>query len=56
MKETTRQLLERLHLNVNPDTNIAALKVGQQQLVEIAKALHCNASVIIMDEPHFGHQ
>jgi ribose transport system ATP-binding protein len=27
------------------------LKVGQQQLVEIAKALYSNASVIIMDEP-----
>ena len=30
---------------------VAALKVGQQQLVEIAKALHTNAAVIIMDEP-----
>ena len=51
MNEKTRQLLSRLNLNVSPDTNIAALKVGQQQLIEIARALHTNASVIIMDEP-----
>ena len=51
MKEKTRQLLSRLNLNIDPDTRIAALKVGQQQLVEIARALYSNASVIIMDEP-----
>ena len=51
MKEKTKQLLARLNLSINPDTKIAELKVGQQQLVEIARALYSNASVIIMDEP-----
>ena len=51
MNEITKQLLARLNLDKNPDTKIVELKVGQQQLVEIAKALHVNASVIIMDEP-----
>jgi len=51
MNERTKHLLSRLNLNVNPDTRIAELKVGQQQLVEIARALYSNASVIIMDEP-----
>jgi ribose transport system ATP-binding protein len=51
MNEKTKQLLSRLNLAVSPDTKIAALKVGQQQLVEIARALYSNASVIIMDEP-----
>jgi ribose transport system ATP-binding protein len=51
MKEKTKQLLGRLNLTIDPDTRIAALKVGQQQLVEIARALYTNASVIIMDEP-----
>jgi len=51
MNEKTKQLLARLNLSISPDTKIAALKVGQQQLVEIAKALYVNAEVIIMDEP-----
>lgn len=51
MNEKTKGLLARLNLDVAPDTLIAQLKVGQQQLVEIAKALHTNAAVIIMDEP-----
>lgn len=51
MNEKTKQLLSRLNLAVNPDAKIATLKVGEQQLVEIARALHSNASVIIMDEP-----
>lgn len=51
MNKITKQLLTRLNLNLNPETKIIEIKVGQQQLVEIAKALHTNASVIIMDEP-----
>lgn len=51
MNEKTAAILKRLNLNIAPDTKIEALKVGEQQLVEIAKALHTNASVIIMDEP-----
>ncbi|HVS90429.1 MAG TPA: sugar ABC transporter ATP-binding protein [Mucilaginibacter sp.] len=51
MREATKELLNRLKLDVNPDTEIGELKVGQQQVVEIAKALLHNAGVIIMDEP-----
>ncbi len=51
MNEITKQLLSRLNLSISPDTKIVEIKVGQQQLVEIAKALYSNASVIIMDEP-----
>jgi len=51
MRKTTGDLLKRLRLSVDPDTKIAALKVGQQQVVEIAKALLFEAEVIIMDEP-----
>lgn len=51
MNEKAKQLLAKLNLTINPDTKIAEIKVGQQQLIEIAKALHSNASVIIMDEP-----
>jgi ribose transport system ATP-binding protein len=51
MNKITEQLLSRLNLKIRPETKIIEIKVGQQQLVEIAKALHSNASVIIMDEP-----
>ncbi|HEY6505365.1 MAG TPA: sugar ABC transporter ATP-binding protein [Chitinophagaceae bacterium] len=51
MKERSAELLKQLNLAVDPGTKIAELKVGQQQLVEIARALYSNASVIIMDEP-----
>lgn len=51
MNSQTKRLLEKVNLNLRPDTLISKLKVGQQQLVEIAKALHANAEVIIMDEP-----
>ena len=51
MQQQVTALLARVGLDVHPDTKIAALKVGQQQLVEIARALYTNAAVIIMDEP-----
>ena len=51
MNEVTKQLLSQLKLDLSPNTKVAGLRIGQQQLVEIAKALHSGASVIIMDEP-----
>lgn len=51
MRLRTLSLLEKLKLNVDPDTLIADLKVGQQQVVEIGKALLTDSDVIIMDEP-----
>jgi ribose transport system ATP-binding protein len=51
MKVRTQQLLDKLKLNISPDTLIYDLKVGQQQIIEIAKALLADCSVLIMDEP-----
>ena len=51
MNEETSAILSRLNLPISPRTKVESLKVGERQLVEIAKALHTNASVIIMDEP-----
>lgn len=51
MNAQTQQLLTRLKLHVSPDTPIHELKVGQQQVVEIAKALLTECQVLIMDEP-----
>jgi putative multiple sugar transport system ATP-binding protein len=44
-------LLARVGLEVNPDTAIKNLGVGQQQLVEIAKALSKDVKLLILDEP-----
>jgi len=51
MRQKTQELLDKLKLQVSPDTLIRDLKVGQQQVVEIAKALLTHSEVIIMDEP-----
>lgn len=51
MRAETQRLLDTLDLQVSPDTPVCQLRVGQQQLVEIAKALSLQARVIIMDEP-----
>jgi erythritol transport system ATP-binding protein len=49
--ETAVLYLKKLNLDVPPDTLVVDLRVGQQQLVEIAKVLSQNAEIIIMDEP-----
>lgn len=51
MLKQTKSLLERLDCHLNPKTLISDLRVGEQQLVEIAKALLEEAKVVIMDEP-----
>ncbi len=51
MKSETRKLLAGLKLDLDPAMPIYKLKVGQQQMIEIAKALSFNCKVIIMDEP-----
>ena len=49
--EESRQYLEMVGLDVDPQTTVSDLTIGHQQMVEIAKALSVNARVLIMDEP-----
>ena len=51
MNARTAEILNKLKLDISPDTQVSELKVGQQQIVEIAKALLFEVKVIIMDEP-----
>ncbi|MBW3466999.1 sugar ABC transporter ATP-binding protein [Arthrospiribacter ruber] len=51
MWRRAKELLDRLKLDLDPNTPVYTLKVGQQQIVEIAKALLTDAEIIIMDEP-----
>src|SRR5579859_6371977 len=46
-----RDLSERYGLKVDPNTRVWQLSVGEQQRVEIIKALYRDASVLILDEP-----
>ncbi|HEX3084981.1 MAG TPA: ATP-binding cassette domain-containing protein, partial [Pyrinomonadaceae bacterium] len=46
-----QQLLDSLHLAIDPLTPVRHLGIGQQQLVEIAKALSQNARIVVLDEP-----
>ncbi|MEM9578417.1 MAG: ABC transporter ATP-binding protein [Pseudomonadota bacterium] len=48
---TVRDLSERFGLKVDPEAPVRDLPVGQQQRVEILKALHRKAQVLILDEP-----
>ncbi|MEW9668162.1 xylose ABC transporter ATP-binding protein [Ammoniphilus sp. 3BR4] len=43
--------LKAVGLNISPETKINTLGIGQQQLVEIAKALSKNTRILILDEP-----
>ncbi|HER25125.1 MAG TPA: sugar ABC transporter ATP-binding protein [Candidatus Atribacteria bacterium] len=51
MKSETQKLLDKLELDIHPDTKVKNLSIAQRHMVEIAKALSLNAKIVIMDEP-----
>ncbi|WFA10404.1 sugar ABC transporter ATP-binding protein [Tissierella sp. Yu-01] len=51
MIEDTKEILEKLKVDIDPTVKVNSLSIAQQQMVEIAKALSLNAKIIIMDEP-----
>ena len=46
-----KTLLQQVQLNIDPNTQVGELGLGQQQLVEIAKALNKQVRLLILDEP-----
>lgn len=51
LRESTRELLDRLGIALDPMTLVRDLSVAEQQMVEIARALSMQSQLIIMDEP-----
>lgn len=51
MHERARELMARVGLSCSPSTKVGSLSVAKQQAIQLIKALHHQAQLIIMDEP-----
>lgn len=51
MRAKAQEVMEKMGVNIPVDAVMSDLSVGQQQMVEICKALMVDAKVLIMDEP-----
>ncbi|MGO1561401.1 Ribose ABC transport system, ATP-binding protein RbsA (TC 3.A.1.2.1) [Actinomycetales bacterium JB111] len=47
----TRELLAEVGIRIPPSRLVGSMRVGEQQMVAIAKALRLNARILVMDEP-----
>ena len=45
------RILGEFSFDIDPDTTVSELSIANQQMVEIMKAVSCNADLVIMDEP-----
>jgi general nucleoside transport system ATP-binding protein len=50
-RQRVLEISKRFNFAINPDAKIQNITVGQQQRVEILKALYRNADILILDEP-----
>lgn len=51
MWKQAQEILTRLGSSIAPDAIVSELSIGEQQMVEIAKALSYETKILIMDEP-----
>ena len=51
MYDSCRPVLERLGAPFRPETQVGGLSIAEQQLVEIARALHSKSKILVLDEP-----
>jgi len=51
LTKAAREILDFLHVSIDPNEMVAHLGVAHQQLIEVAKALSINSEILIMDEP-----
>ncbi|HOW08048.1 MAG TPA: ATP-binding cassette domain-containing protein, partial [Flexilinea sp.] len=50
-REETIRILNRMEQKIDPDQLVGELRVGQQQIIEIARAISEKKQILIMDEP-----
>ncbi len=51
MREEYLKICKDFQFDIDPDSEVSKLSIAKQQMVEIMKAISCNAEIIIMDEP-----
>ena len=51
MAQKTKEVLDSLKIDLDPNEIVGNLSVSKQQMVEIAKALSIHAKILVMDEP-----
>ena len=51
MRDDAAEVLEKLGEKIDPRRKVRDLKIGQKQMVEIAKAISFNVELLVMDEP-----
>ncbi|MGB5444258.1 MAG: sugar ABC transporter ATP-binding protein, partial [Psychromonas sp.] len=51
MVNESQRTLDRLGVTFHPTTLVSALSIAEQQMIEIARAVHANAKILVMDEP-----
>ncbi|MDC7287269.1 sugar ABC transporter ATP-binding protein [Blautia schinkii] len=51
MNKKSKEVLESLGIEVEPETVVSTLSVGMSQMVEIAKAVAKDAKILVLDEP-----
>ena len=51
MREDTLKLMQELEMDIRPEVAMGSLSISHQQACEIAKAVSCDAAIVVMDEP-----
>ncbi|MEZ4595762.1 MAG: sugar ABC transporter ATP-binding protein [Chloroflexota bacterium] len=51
MRERARRILSQLEVDIDPNATVGSLRVGERQIVEIARSLSGSARLLILDEP-----
>lgn len=51
MNEGSKGVIQRLGASFTPQTLVGSLSIAERQMVEIARAVHANSRILVMDEP-----